>query len=164
MLISSSKKFGKQLSEMSKAYSIATLEILNGIRLVKSTGNEEREYQKIHQLIRNREKADFQSQINSEAIAPLSEVMGITALLLIVFLSKTFFANQIASLSAVLLTYLLILLRLLPLISQLNTIRSSFASTSTSVEMVTDFLNRNDKPFMVRGETSLHQIRARSAF
>ncbi|QSJ16325.1 ATP-binding cassette domain-containing protein [Nostoc sp. UHCC 0702] len=151
-VIARSKKFGKQLSEMSKAYSIATLELLNGIRLVKSTGNEEREYKKIHHLIRNREKADFQSQINSEAIAPLSEVMGITALLLIVFLSKTFFANQIASLSAVLLTYLLILLRLLPLISQLNSIRSSFANTNTSVEMVTDFLNRNDKPFMVRGK------------
>ncbi len=150
--ISRSKKFGKQLSDMSKAYSIAVLETLNGIRLVKATGNEEREYLRIKTLIREREQADFQSQINSEAIAPLSEVMGITALLLIVFLSKTFFANQIASLSAVLLTYLLILLRMLPLISQLNSVRSSFANTSTSVELVTEFLNRHDKPFMSRGE------------
>jgi ATP-binding cassette, subfamily B, bacterial MsbA len=150
--ISRSKKFGKQLSDMSKAYSIAVLETLNGIRLVKATGNEEREYRRIKQLIRDREKADFQSQVNSEAIAPLSEVMGITALLLIVFLSKTFFANQIASLSAVLLTYLLILLRMLPLISQLNSVRSSFANTSTSVEMVTEFLNKHDKPFMSKGE------------
>ncbi|MBH8561530.1 ATP-binding cassette domain-containing protein [Nostoc sp. CENA67] len=150
--IARSKKFGKQLSEMSKAYSIAMLELLNGIRLVKATGNEEKEYKKVQKLIRAREKADFQSQMNAEAIAPLSEVMGITALMLIVFLSKTFFASQIASLSTVILTYLLILLRLLPLLSQLNTIRSSFASTSTSVEMVTDFLNRNDKPFMVKGE------------
>ncbi|BAZ53819.1 ABC transporter-related protein [Nostoc sp. NIES-4103] len=149
--IARSKKFGKQLSEMSKAYSIAMLELLNGIRLVKATGNEEKEYKKVHKLIRAREKADFQSQMNSEAIAPLSEVMGITALMLIVFLSKTFFASQIASLSTVILTYLLILLRMLPLISQLNSIRSSFASTSTSVEMVTEFLNRNDKPFMIRG-------------
>ncbi|MEA5506580.1 ABC transporter ATP-binding protein [Halotia wernerae UHCC 0503] len=150
--ISRSKKFGKQLSDMSKAYSIAVLETLNGIRLVKATGNEEREYRRIKKLIRDREKADFQSQVNSEAIAPLSEVMGITALLLIVFLSKTFFANQIASLSAVLLTYLLILLRMLPLISQLNSVRSSFANTSTSVEMVTEFLNHHDKPFMSKGE------------
>ncbi|MBH8572994.1 ABC transporter ATP-binding protein [Nostocaceae cyanobacterium CENA369] len=150
--IARSKKFGKQLSEMSKAYSVAMLELLNGIRLVKATGNEVREYQKVHELIRAREQADFESQINSEAIAPLSEVMGITALLLIVFLSKTFFANQVASLSTVLLTYLLILLRLLPLVSQLNTIRSSFASTSASVAMVTEFLNRDDKPLMSKGE------------
>ena len=150
--ISRSKKFGKQLSDMSKAYSISVLETLNGIRLVKATGNEQRELYRIKKLIRDREKADFQSQINSEAIAPVSEVMGITAILLIVFLSRTFFAQQITSLSAVMLTYLLVLLRVLPLISQLNTIRSSFASTASSVEVVADFLRLDNKPLMGNGK------------
>lgn len=157
--IGRAKKFGKQLSEMSKAYSISMLEILNGIRLVKSTGNEAQEYQRIKKLIRKREKADFQSQANSELIAPLSEVMGITSLILIVFLSKTFLSNQIASLSAVLLTYLLVLLRLLPLISQLNSIRSGFASTSASVEAVTDFLRLDNKPFMPKGNIIYTQLK-----
>ncbi|AFY44247.1 ATP-binding cassette domain-containing protein [Nostoc sp. PCC 7107] len=157
--IARAKKFGKQLTEMSKAYSISMLETLNGIRLVKSTGNEGTEYHRIQKLIREREKADFQSQANSEIIAPLSEIMGISALIVIVFLSKTFFANQIASLSAVLLTYLLILLRLLPLISQLNGLRSSFASTSASVEAVTDFLRLDDKPFMSKGEIIYTQLK-----
>ena len=150
--ISRSKKFGKQLSDMSKAYSISVLETLNGIRLVKATGNEQRELYRIKKLIRDREKADFQSQINSEAIAPVSEVMGITAILLIVFLSRTFFAQQITSLSAVMLTYLLILLRVLPLISHLNTIRSGFASTASSVEVVADFLRLDNKPLMGNGK------------
>ncbi|MBE9200174.1 MULTISPECIES: ABC transporter ATP-binding protein [unclassified Nodularia (in: cyanobacteria)] len=147
-----SKYFGKQLSEMSKAYSIAVLETLNGIRLVKATGNEDREYRRIKKLIRDRESADFQSQVNSQAIAPISEVMGITALLVIIFLSRTFFSAQISTLSTVLLTYLLVLLRLLPLISQLNGLRSSFANTSTSVEIVTEFLNPQNKPFMYQGK------------
>ncbi|MEH2065895.1 MAG: ATP-binding cassette domain-containing protein [Nostoc sp.] len=150
--ISRSKNFGKQLSEMSRAYSISVLETLSGIRLVKATGNEEKEYQRIKKLIRDRELADFQSQINSEAIGPLSEVMGITALLLIVVLSKTFFASQVSSLSTVLLTYLLVLLRVLPLISQLNTIRSNFASTAASVDISNEFLSLHDKPFMSKGE------------
>ncbi|WP_373526109.1 ATP-binding cassette domain-containing protein [Nostoc sp.] len=150
--ISRSKNFGKQLSEMSKAYSVSVLETLNGIRLVKATGSEKKEYQRIKKLIRDREKADFQSQVNSEAIAPLSEVMGITALLLIVLLSKTFFAAQVSSLSTVLLTYLLVLLRLLPLISQLNTIRSNFASIAASVDVANEFLNLDDKPFMSEGK------------
>jgi ATP-binding cassette, subfamily B, bacterial MsbA len=150
--ISRSRNFGKQLSEMSRAYSISVLETLNGIRLVKATGNEEKEYQRIKKLIRDRELADFQSQVNSEAITPLSEVMGITALLLIVLLSKTFFADQVSSLSTVLLTYLLVLLRVLPLISQLNTIRSNFASTAASVDMTNEFLSLHDKPFMSKGK------------
>ncbi|MBW4683608.1 MAG: ATP-binding cassette domain-containing protein [Komarekiella atlantica HA4396-MV6] len=147
-----SKKFGKQLSDMSKAYSITVLETLNGVRLVKATGNEEKEYQRIKKLIRDREKADFQSQVNSGAITPLSEVMGITALLLIILLSKIFFADQITSLAPVLLTYLFLLLRVLPLISELNTIRSNFASTATSVDVASEFLSLDDKPFMGNGK------------
>ncbi|MEH2077454.1 MAG: ABC transporter ATP-binding protein [Nostoc sp.] len=150
--ISRSRTFGKQLSEMSRAYSVSVLETLNGIRLVKATGNEQKEYQRIKKLIRDRELADFQSQVNSEVITPLSEVMGITALLLIVLLSKTFFADQISSLSTVLLTYLLVLLRVLPLISQLNTIRSNFASTAASVDVTNEFLSLHDKPFMEKGK------------
>ena len=96
-----SKKFGKELSKISREYSIIMLETLNGIRLVKSTGNENKVFQKIKSLIQDREMADFKSQANSEAIAPISEVMGISALLGIVFLSRTLFNDQISSLSAV---------------------------------------------------------------
>ncbi|BAY61344.1 ABC transporter-related protein [Calothrix brevissima NIES-22] len=156
--IARSKKFGTQLSEMSQAYSINILEMLNGIRLVKSTGNENREFDKIKKLIRNREKADFQSQVNSEAIAPMSEIMGVTALMLIVLLSKTFLADQIVSLSTVLLTYLLVLLRVLPLISQLNALRSAFASTAASVNIVTEFLSLENKPLMGNGKLTYTQL------
>ncbi|MDZ8051025.1 MAG: ATP-binding cassette domain-containing protein [Aulosira sp. ZfuVER01] len=162
--ISRSKKFGKQLSEMSSAYSIAVLEVLSGIRLVKATGNEDREFQAITKLIRAREKADFQSQVNSEAIGPISEVMGVTALMLIVLLSKTFFADQIVSLSAVLLTYLLVLLRVLPLISQLNAIRSGFASTATSVDMTSEFLSLSNKPFMGNGKLTYTKLQQGVSF
>lgn len=158
--IARSRNFGQQLSELSREYSISLLETLNGIRLVKATGNEEKEYKRIKKFIRDREKAEFESQANSEIIAPISEVLGITALLLIVFLSRAFFAEQISSLSAVLLTYLLVLLRLLPLISQLNTVRSAFANTSSSVDTVTDFLQPDNKPLMSRGKllyTKLHE-------
>ncbi|MEH1824900.1 MAG: ABC transporter ATP-binding protein [Nostoc sp.] len=162
--ISRSKTFGKQLSEMSRAYSISILETLNGIRLVKATGNEEKEYQRIKKLIRDRESADFKSQVNSEAITPLSEVMGITAILLIVLLSKTFFANQVSSLSTVLLTYLLVLLRVLPLISQLNTIRSNFASTAASVDAANEFLSLHDKPFMGKGKLPYTKLKEGVSF
>ncbi len=163
-VIARSRTFGKVLSEMSKAYSVAILEILSGIRLVKATGNEEREYQRIQKFIREREKADFRSQINSEAIAPMSEVMGVVALLLIVILSRTFFKEEITSLSTVLLTYLLILLRLLPLIAQLNTLRNSFANTTTSVEVTADFLRRDDKPLMKSGSVNYKKINKSISF
>jgi subfamily B ATP-binding cassette protein MsbA len=152
--IARSKDYGKMLSEMSKAYSITVLEVMNGMRLVRSTANEDREYQKITKLIRDREQADFKSQANSEAIVPISEVMGLTALVMIVLLSKYLFGNQMASLSQLILVYLFTLLRVLPYISQLNTIRSSFANASASIAIASEFLGRENKPFMSSGNNT----------
>lgn len=159
-IINRSKYFGHQLSEMSKDYSVRVLETMTGIRLVKSTGNEEREYQRIKNLIQRREQADFQAQVNYAAIAPINEVVNLIVIILIVFIGRTIFANELESISTVLLTYLLILFRLIPLISQLNGGRSQFASTSASVEVVNDFLNCDDKPFMLNGSVPYTHLRS----
>ncbi|MBW4556168.1 MAG: ABC transporter ATP-binding protein/permease [Trichormus sp. ATA11-4-KO1] len=158
--ISRSRYFGKMLTEMSKRLTNNLIETLSGIRLVKATAHEEATYQKINELIHARETAEFRSQVNSNLIGPTSEVAGLISLIMIVFLGRMLFAEQVATLSAVLLTYLLVLLRLLPFVSQLNTLRSSFANNSASVDMVADFLRRDNKPFMPNGNlayTKLHE-------
>ena len=150
-IINRSKHFGSQLSEMSKDYSVRVLETLTGIRLVKSTGNEEREYQQLKNLIQRREEADFQAQVNYAAIGPINEVVNLIVIILIVFIGRTIFANEIESISTILLTYLLVLVRLIPLISQLNSGRSQFANTWASVEVVNEFLSCDKKFFMRKG-------------
>lgn len=157
--IARSRVFGKTLSEMSKAYSVRVLEVLSGIRLVKSVGNEKNEYERLHKLIRAREQADFQTQIVGAAINPISEVTGIIVVMGIVILGRVFLSEQIQSFSAVLLTYLLVLFRLLPYIAQLNNTRSQLASSNASVEMVQEFLQRENKPFMKNGEIKFEQLR-----
>ncbi|MGJ3247646.1 MAG: ATP-binding cassette domain-containing protein [Elainellaceae cyanobacterium] len=149
--INRAKIFGRQLSELSKAYSIRLTESLSGIRLIKETVNEEREYNEIVRLIRQREKLDYQSQANSAAIGPIGEVSGIIALIVIVFLGRTFFSGQLREVAAGLLVYLMLLLRLIPFFSQLNGARSQFANFSASVDVVSDFLRRTNKSFMENG-------------
>lgn len=151
VIVNRSKKFGKNLSKLSRGYSIKLLEILNGIRLVKSTGNEEQEYQQVSQLIRDREKADFLEQVNSAAIGPINEVINICVILALVMIGRIFLEEQVSSLATVLLTYLFVLFRTLPLISTLNSSRSQIANKSASVEIVHDFLRRDNKDFMKNG-------------
>ncbi|MGB3190725.1 MAG: ABC transporter ATP-binding protein [Limnoraphis sp.] len=146
-----SKFLGKQLTEITRAYSIATLETLGGIRLVKSVASEEREYNRLQKLILERERVSFQNQINESAISPINEITSMIVILLIVVLGRLFFAERIESLSTVILTYLFILFRTLPLLSNLNGARSSFANAYAGVEIVKDFLNRKNKPIMSRG-------------
>lgn len=126
--------------------------MLSGIRLVKATGSEEYEYQKLERLIHDREKADFNSQANSALIAPANEMAGLTVVIAILLLGRIFFKGQLETLSAVLLTYLLVLFRMLPFVGQLNNSRSSFANLAPSVSVVNDFLRREGKPFMPKGQ------------
>ena len=84
------KDFGQVLSEKSRDYSTALLEILTGIRLIKAVSNEETEYQRLAQLIDERERSDYQSQANFAAIGPINEVAGILAILAIVFWEELF--------------------------------------------------------------------------
>ncbi|MBE9012027.1 ABC transporter ATP-binding protein [Pseudanabaenaceae cyanobacterium LEGE 13415] len=145
------KRFGQNLSDQSRDYSVAVLEMLSGIRLVKATGNEPHEYEKVQQLIQEREKAEFRSQANFALIAPSNEMAGLTVVVAILLLGRIFFRDQLESLSAVLLTYLLVLFRMLPFVGQLNNSRSTFANLAPSVSVVHDFLQREGKPFMSKG-------------
>lgn len=151
IIVNRSKRFGQMLSQMSRSYSIKLLEILNGIRLVKGTGNEDKEYKQLRKLIRDREQADFLNQVNSAAIGPINEVVNIFVILLLVILGKIFLEEQISSLATVLLTYLFVLFRTLPLVSGLNGARSQIANKAAAVAIVDNFLRRDNKNFIKNG-------------
>lgn len=149
--INRAKTYGSMLADQSRRYSGSMLELLSGMRLVKATASEGREYEKLDRLIAEREKSDFQSQANNGVINPINEVAGMLTILSIVVFGRMFFNSQLESLSTVLLTYLLILFRLLPYIGLLNSLRSTFANTAPSVALIADFLDRTNKPFMTHG-------------
>ncbi|MCT7974190.1 ATP-binding cassette domain-containing protein [Laspinema olomoucense] len=150
-IIRRSQEYGKILSEKSRAYTTALMEVLNGIRLVKSTGQENQEYFKIKRLIEDREKAEMQSQVNYSIITPMNELSGLVVILCIIIIGRIIFSNQIESLSTLLLTYLFVLSRVVPLMGQLNNSRSEFANVIPSTIIVSEFLRKDDKPLMKDG-------------
>lgn len=149
--VKKSQEFGELLSDSSKKFSSAFIEILNGIRLVKSSSNEDREYQKLVKLIEERETAEVQSEKIYAIIGPINEVTGLGALLIIIAVGRAIFADRIESISTILLTYLFVLNRLIPLIGQLNNTRSRFANVVPSTVIVSEFLRRDDKQVMKNG-------------
>lgn len=149
--VSRSKIYGKQLSQNSSLSSIALQELLNGIRLIKSTGNEAEEYTNLKRLMERRESAEFKSLASYAIISPVNEVSGILTFLAIAALGSQFATARVEALSPILLTYLVILFRLLPYIGKLSGERSKLANTAASVAVLADFLKRDDKPFMEIG-------------
>ncbi|MEL6854650.1 MAG: ATP-binding cassette domain-containing protein, partial [Cyanobacteria bacterium J06607_13] len=153
------KIFGAQLSKLSRSYSARIVEILSGIRLVKATANEGVEYNTISQLISDREVAEYRSQLLFAGIAPINEVCSIIALISVAVLGRLVVGDRLETFSSILLTYLLVLFRMLPSIGQLNSARSQLANMAPSVAVVSEFLSRNDKPFMVSGDQPYTQLK-----
>ncbi|MBW4654248.1 MAG: ABC transporter ATP-binding protein/permease [Kaiparowitsia implicata GSE-PSE-MK54-09C] len=145
------KQFGTQLSDASRDYTMRLLDVLNGMRLVRATASEEQEYITLRQLMRDREQADYQSFVSFSVIGPVSEVAGVIALIAVVIVGRLFLMQQVELASTVLLTYLLLIFRLLPLIAQLNGARNQYANAIASIDIATAFLRRNDKPLMANG-------------
>ncbi|AFY81625.1 ABC transporter ATP-binding protein [Oscillatoria acuminata] len=157
-VIRRSKEYGKILSEKSRAYTSALIEVLNGIRLVKSTGQEQPEYEKLKELIEEREKAEMQSQVNYSIIGPMNELSGLVVILCIIVVGRIIFSNQVDALSTLLLTYLFVLSRVVPMIGQLNNSRSEFANVIPSTIIVSEFLRKDDKPLMKEGTEAYRKL------
>jgi ATP-binding cassette, subfamily B, bacterial MsbA len=158
--IRQAKIFGAELSEYSRDYSSRIVEILSGIRLVKGTANEDSEYNIIAKLISDREVSEYRSQLLFAGIAPINEVCSIIALISVAAIGRMVMAEQIEVYSSILLTYLLVLFRMLPAIGQLNSARSQLANVEPSVSVVSEFLRRDDKPFMLSGHRPYTQLQA----
>lgn len=150
-LIGRAKEFSKLITSINQEYSGSLIETFAGIRLVKASGTEREEYARFENLIRDREQVDFRAKMNSAAVSPIGEMTNIVILFSLVLLSRVIFANSLDTLSAILLTYIVILSRLLPLIPQLNSARQGLARSSASVEVVHDLLRTDNKPFMGNG-------------
>jgi ATP-binding cassette, subfamily B, bacterial MsbA len=163
-VINRSQKYGDFLSQASRAFSGKFIEILNGIRLVKSTSSEAREYDIIVQKILDREDAELKSEMNYALTAPINEITAVSALLAMIAIGRVLFANQIDSLSAVLLTYLFVLNRMMVVVGQLNSTRSRFANAVPGAVIVSEFLRLDDKPMMQNGYISYQGIQKEIRF
>lgn len=151
-LIERSKGYGQILSEKSSQYTKRLVEILSGIRLIKTASTEDEEYKDLEGFIKERQAADLKSQANFALVPPLNEFLGIVTILAIVIAGRYLFIEKLQSVSAILLIYLFTLFRLLPFIGQLNNNRSKLSNTTPSVEIVANFLRLDDKPIMKNGE------------
>jgi ATP-binding cassette, subfamily B, bacterial MsbA len=159
-LIFRSKSLGILLSQKSKEYSRKIIELLTGIRLIKTVANEDKEYQEIEKLIKAKDKAQLDNQVISEMIGPINEVAGMIMILALIMICRYLYTEQMKDFAPILLTYLIVLFRLLPYVGQLNNARTQFANSSPSAEIVANFLREDNKPFLQSGDVTFTKLRS----
>ena len=164
LFIRRSKRFGFFLNQEQRNYSIKVIETLSGIRLIKSVGNENREYTKLKELMLSLENIALKAKMNSALISPVNEVTSMITVISILLLGRYLFADQITNVSAILLTYLLILFRMLPMVSQINSSRNAIAKGSASFNMAVDLWRRDNKPIMKPGSIPFQKVKSQIHF
>ncbi len=164
IIIHRSKKIGQLLNQEQKTYSVKVIEILNGIRLIKSVSTEQREYKQVRKLMLSLEDIALKAQVNSALIAPVNEVTSIITVICILLLGRTFFSGQIENFAAILLTYLLVLFRLLPIVSQINNSRNQIAKGAASFDTAIDLWRRDNKPIMNSGSIVFKDVKSNIHF
>ncbi|MBE9221098.1 ABC transporter ATP-binding protein/permease [Cyanobacterium stanieri LEGE 03274] len=153
-----SKELGREQRRIARTYTQKLVETLSGIRLVKSVSQEDNEYQNLVDLIHAREEAALKVQYNNVFIQPLNEIGGICIILGIVIIGKLTFQEDAATLVPLLLTFLILLFRAVPLVAQIDNKRNAFANQSSSVEVIHAFLDKSDKPFLPQGDVEFSSL------
>ena len=164
LFIRRSKRFGFFLNQEQRNYSIKVIETLSGIRLIKSVSSENREYTKLKELMLSLENIALKAKMNSALIIPVNEVTSMITVISILLLGRYLFADQITNVSAILLTYLLILFRMLPMVSQINSSRNAIAKGSASFNMAVDLWRRDNKPIMKPGSIPFQKVKSQIHF
>mgnify|MGYP001128021418 FL=1 len=164
LFIRRSKRFGFFLNQEQRNYSIKVIETLSGIRLIKSVSSENREYTKLKELMLSLENIALKAKMNSALISPVNEVTSMITVISILLLGRYLFADQITNVSAILLTYLLVLFRMLPMVSQINSSRNAIAKGSASFNMAVDLWRRDNKPIMKPGSIPFQKVKSKIHF
>jgi ATP-binding cassette, subfamily B, bacterial MsbA len=140
-VVNAVQKNGRKAAKSLEAFSGFVTEILTGLRVVQSFGAEPRELRQSGQLLETRYRSEFAAFKFNSAVVPVTETAGITVLLVLVVAGAQISGG--GSL-AFLLSYVMALLRILPRINHLNSMRSQFALLSSSLEMIQRFLTSTE--------------------
>jgi ABC-type multidrug transport system fused ATPase/permease subunit len=136
--------YGRLVSVSIDNFSTFITESLSGIRVIKSFGTELRELERADSKLQQRYFAEMKAFSYRSAVVPITETVGIAILLIILSVGSFAISNKDNNTLPLLLTYCYTLLRIIPRINQLNSLRSQLALLSGSLESIYNFLSSTE--------------------
>ncbi|MCG9885473.1 MAG: ATP-binding cassette domain-containing protein [Cyanobacteria bacterium] len=144
-----SRELGRQAIMFGREYSSQLVEVLGGIRLIKSVSSENLEYDRLTQTVFKKQRVELRSQTFRQIIASANEMMTVVALLAIVAVGQWVFRGQ--DYSAVLLTYIFLLSRVFGQVTALGKAVNNLALCMVAVDAMVNFIRRDNKHAIADG-------------
>jgi subfamily B ATP-binding cassette protein MsbA len=127
------------------------IQFINGIRTVKGSGTENFERKRFYRASSGVIKAEDKVAGISALVQPLAEGAGSTILILMVVLAFNLFISKDNLQTGSLLTFMFVLFRMMPLVSQVNSMRENLSRFQGSINNIKELLKTTNKSYLNNG-------------
>ena len=164
LVVKKSQQLGEKLTQEQAHFSSVLLNGLLGMRLIRIFGQEENEKKRFNNLAILVDRIYMHAARYQHLARPATEVMAFGLLAFFLIFSAQIFVDQREVLMPLLLTFLFVLFRLLPIVTQLNNNRAEIAKHFGAIDAVMKMLNRSDKPYIKSGHLPFNSLKQEIAF
>lgn len=148
-----------EVTSANAKYTSVSLEFIQGIRTVQAFAGQEFERQRSHKANLQIVRAMNKAMVIRALVEPISEGAGIIMLLCILIAGFAYLIPSGYLQSASFLTFLVVLLRITPIIRQLNAIRARLSNLSGSFDNIQQLLRTDDKCYLQDGKTKFSRLK-----
>jgi len=159
-------KLGIKVRELSfptsQAYSnfaSVTLEFINGIRTIQTSCTQQFEREKFYKNSLNLRKTHLDLFSYMSLVRPLAETISTAILIGIILVAFNFLVISGKLEVSALLTLMFVLFRMMPLVQQVNNIKTELAGFAGSYNKVRNVLQRKDKVYLLNGDIEFTSLK-----
>ena len=134
------------------------IELINGIRTVHASATQDFERKRYYQANNSVKNANLKVASVAELVTPLTQGMSTTILISIVTVTYLTLVISGGLKASSILTFIFVLFRMLPLVSQVNGVRSKIRSLQGALDNINALLRTDDKIYLENGEIKFSRL------
>lgn len=147
------------VSKANARFTEKAIEIINGIRTINAFTTQDFERRQFYHASDRVVKTSLHSLKRYLFVRPLLEGMVTTVLVGMIIAGLTIFVSNGTIQTATLLTFLLVLFRLLPSLQEVSGALASFSGFQGSIQTISNFLSPFEKPYLNSGDRTFHGLK-----
>ena len=158
------RKSGERYNFARTAFNKTLFDIIHGMKVLRLFNREKY----MTDLFEEKNNAFLQAHLrfalSSKSIGPIFEIVGSIILASILFLGAYLIPKTNGALLPILITFLIIIARLIPSLKQFNQARGAIIARLPSIKEVKNFLRPNDKEYLYSGTIIFQSLNERIEF
>lgn len=157
--LSSLRDKGREIARANGRVTTVASEILGGIRTIMEFGTHRHEASQFANASRNARDTIVRAETAGAVVHPLTMGVSFTILIGLIVIAVQFFIATGALSVAAFIAFIFVMVRALPSLQSINTLRAQWSVFRGALDDVVDLLRSDDKPYLPNGTRTLDRFR-----